>query len=335
MVARVVVRHRVFVGLPTPVGRNVIPHSGHVPAQLAVTSGCMGQAKAVGASTPGSAGSSFIPHLGHLPAQEATISGCIGQAKTPVSTSEGAMSSSATSASDLVRRRLDVGSHSLPLGHELRARPLGLELAVEPRLRLPLFHRDLRERVRAVGSPVLERELAGLLEEHVDHHPLRRREEDVLDELLALVAAAVAAHELHPGSRQADLEDARVSRIGEIEAHDLADLRAEREVCFPADEEDVAEAAHGHEGRLDVAERSDLPVLEQDVVERERELAVGGRPVVRVRGDDDDVPVQAELLPVVLANVRVVPVDAGIGELDVVGEALADGDRGLRRCVPS
>ena len=54
------------------------------------------------------------------------------------------------------------------------------------------------------------------------------------------------------------------------------------------------------------------------------------RPVVGVGGDDEDVPVQAHLLAVVLADVRVVPVDAGIGELDAVGEAAADRDRRLR-----
>ena len=40
------------------------------------------------------------------------------------------------------------------------------------------------------------------------------------------------------------------------------------------------------------------------------------RPVVGVGRDDDDVAVQAHLLAVVLADVRVVPVDAGVGERD-------------------
>ena len=49
---------------------------------------------------------------------------------------------------------------------------------------------------------MLERQLARLIEEHVDHHALRRREDDGVDELLVLDMAAVAADELHraPGS---------------------------------------------------------------------------------------------------------------------------------------
>ena len=54
------------------------------------------------------------------------------------------------------------------------------------------------------------------------------------------------------------------------------------------------------------------------------------RPVVRLGGDDEDVAVLAELLAVVLANVRVVPVDARVRERDAAGEASADRDRRLR-----
>ena len=68
----------------------------------------------------------------------------------------------------------------------------------------------------------------------------------------------------------------------------------------------------------------------QDVVERDAQLAVRRRPVVGVRGLDDHVAVEAHLLAVVLADVRVVPVDAGIRERDAAGEAPADGDRRLR-----
>ena len=45
-------------------------------------------------------------------------------------------------------------------------------------------------------------------------------------------------------------------------------------------------------------------------------------------------PYEAHLLAVVLADVRVVPVDAGIGELDPVGEPAADRDRRLRLVRP-
>jgi hypothetical protein len=81
---------------------------------------------------------------------------------------------------------------------------------------------------------------------------------------------------------------------------------------------------------LGLRERRQLAVLDQDVVERERQLAVRRRPVVAVTRDDEDVPVQAQLLAVVLADVRVVPVGAWIGHADLVREGLADRDRRLR-----
>jgi hypothetical protein len=55
-------------------------------------------------------------------------------------------------------------------------------------------------------------------------------------------------------------------------------------------------------------------------------------PVVRVGRTDEDAPVQAELLPVVLPDVRVVPVGARIRDLELVPERLADRN-GLLRVV--
>ena len=172
--------------------------------------------------------------------------------------------------------------------------------------------------------------LPRLLEEHVDDDALRRGEDHRVDEGLALVAAAVAADELHTRAGQRDVEDTRVGGVGQVEADDLATLRAQREVGLAADEHDVAEAAHRRVGRLGAAEGRDLPVLDQDVVERQQQLAVCRRPVVRGGGDDEDVAVETQLLAVVLADVRVVPVDARVGELDPVGEGPADGDWLLR-----
>jgi hypothetical protein len=82
-------------------------------------------------------------------------------------------------------------------------------------------------------------------------------------------------------------------------------------------------------------EGGDVAVLEQHVVEGEQDLPVGWRPVVGVRRDDEDGAVEAHLLAVVLADVRVVPVCAGIRELEAVLEPLADSDRllGLVRPV--
>ena len=52
---------------------------------------------------------------------------------------------------------------------------------------------------------MLQRQLARRLEAHVDDDPLGGRQDDVLDELLVLDAAAVAADELHPAPGSATL----------------------------------------------------------------------------------------------------------------------------------
>jgi len=54
------------------------------------------------------------------------------------------------------------------------------------------------------------------------------------------------------------------------------------------------------------------------------------RPVAGVGGVDEDVAVQTHLLAVVLADVRVKPVQAGVRERYARGEAAADRDRRLR-----
>ena len=72
-----------------------------------------------------------------------------------------------------------------------------------------------------------------------------------------------------------------------------------------------------------------MAVLEENIVEGDDELTVDGRPVVRVGGFDDEVAVEAHVEAVVLADVRVVPVQAGVGEAHLIGEVAADGDRVL------
>ncbi len=176
---------------------------------------------------------------------------------------------------------------------------------------------------------MFHRQLARLVEEHVDDDALGRRQHHVVDELLVLDVAAVAADELDLSSGERDLEHARVRGVRQVEPDHFAELGRERWIRLAADEQHVAEAAHRRVGRLGAAERRDLAVLDQDVIERQRDLAVHRRPVVRVGGLDEHVAVEAHLLAVVLADVGVVPVDAGVGEGDVRGVALAGGHRPL------
>ena len=53
-----------------------MPHFGQWSAVSLVTSGCIGQAKPVGAASA----MSFIPHSGSVPGSSLTTSGCIGHA---------------------------------------------------------------------------------------------------------------------------------------------------------------------------------------------------------------------------------------------------------------
>ena len=112
-----------------------------------------------------------------------------------------------------------------------------------------------------VGRAVLERQLAGPLEQDVDHHSLRGRQDDVLDEPLVLDMPAVAADQLHACARQSDLEDAGVGGIGQVEADDLVSSRSEGELGLAVDQQDIAEAAHRGIVRLGPAERCDLAFL--------------------------------------------------------------------------
>ena len=107
----------------------------------------------------------------------------------------------------------------------VRVRAQDLELLVQRRLGPVLADLDRGQRIDPIRGAVLERQLTGLLEQHVDHHSLRRSEDHVVDELLVLDVAAVAADQLHPRPRQRDLEDAGVGGVGQVEAHDLAELR--------------------------------------------------------------------------------------------------------------
>ncbi len=230
----------------------------------------------------------------------------------------------------LVGWRLQERLNPLAQLGQVRVRSQPGELVGERLLRLLVGNRDRREPVGALGRSVLESELAGLAEVHVDDHTLGRGEQHLVDELFVLVMAAVAADQLHLRAGHGHIEDTRVGRVREVEAHDLAPFSVEGKVRLAGDEHDVAETAHRHVCRLGLAEGGHASFLDQDVVEREQELAVHGRPVALLGRSDEDVPVQAQLLTVILSDVWVVPVGAGVGQVHLVGEALAHRDRCLR-----
>ena len=93
-----------------------MPHFGHVPAQVAVISGCIGQTNAVGGSVSAGAGMSFMPHFGHFPAHEATIS---AMHRAGVDAGLDSLTADLVHLGDegerLVGRSLEVAGRSVPL----------------------------------------------------------------------------------------------------------------------------------------------------------------------------------------------------------------------------
>ena len=229
----------------------------------------------------------------------------------------------------LVRLRVDERGDSRPRGGHVGVGPQHLELLLERGVDPLVIDPHARQRVGAHGRPMLHRHVSGPVEEDVDDDALGRSDDDIVGELLVLDVPTVTAHQLHARARHRDLERARVRSVGQVEANDLSQPCAQRQVGLSVDEHDLAEPAHGHMGRLRAAEGSHLPVLEQEIVDGEGELAIDGRPVVGVCRLYQHGAVETHLLAVVLPDVRVVPVDAGIGERDARGVALARTDRRL------
>ena len=136
--------------------------------------------------------------------------------------------------------------------------------------------------------------LARLVDQDVDHRPLRWGQDHALDELLPLIAAAVAADQLHPGPGTVTLNPVLAVLVSHNRTTSPTPGR-KPQVRVAAGQEDVAEATHRRITRLDRAERRHLAVLHQQVVQREEELAVDRRPIAGLGRDDQDVAVQAQL----------------------------------------
>ena len=204
-----------------------------------------------------------------------------------------------------------------------------MELARQPWRCLLRGHGDGGQPPGPVRGAVLQLQLPWPVEKHVDHGPFRGRQQHLGDEFLVLDPAAVAADEFHLGARQRHVEDPGVGGVGQPQPHNFPGPRGQREVGLAADQQHSAEPAHRRVRRLVRAERGDLAVLQQQVIQGQHHVPVGRGPVAGLRRDHQDVPVQAHLLGVVLADMRVIPVHARVGEPDPVGEVATDRDWGL------
>ena len=159
-----------------------------------------------------------------------------------------------------------------------------------------------------------------LVEADLDDVAFGRGDNHAVDPRLPLEPADVGRHQLDGGAAEREVERAGVRDVGQEEADDLAP-RHRQAVLGPAvDEQQVPEAAHQGVGGPLAAERHEAVLAHQQVVEHQHLLAVRGAEVVRVGRVDAQVPVQPQVLLEVFAVVRVVPVEAGVGEVNPVLE---------------
>src|SRR2546428_13689474 len=108
-----------------------------------------------------------------------------------------------------------------------------------------------------VRGTMLEPHVPRGVEQHVDNRSFGRREQHRVDERLALVATAVTTDQFRARAANGEVEDARVRRVDEIEAHDLPQSRLAGERGLAVDQEDVAEPPHGGESPRRAAEGPD------------------------------------------------------------------------------
>jgi hypothetical protein len=189
--------------------------------------------------------------------------------------------------------------------------------------------RERSEVVDVIRRAMLEPHLPRNVEQDIQNRPLRGRKQDLFDPGLAFVSTAVAADELRASAANREVEDPRVRRVDQIQAHYLSHCRLSCELGLAVDQHDVPESAHGGVIRPRSMEGSDLPILNKEIVQGEGQLPVNRGPIRLVGRFDDDRSIETHLEAEVFADVRVVPVEAGVRELHLVGERPSDRDRCL------
>jgi hypothetical protein len=125
--------------------------------------------------------------------------------------------------------------------------------------------------------------------------------------------AAVTTDQLQPRPHQPQVEHPGVGGIGQPPPHHLPHLGRQPQLRLPADQQQVAEAAHGRIAGLGRTERGDPALLDQQIIHGQDQLPVDHRPIAGLGRDDHEVAVQAQLLGVVLPDMGVVPVQPSVG----------------------
>ena len=170
-----------------------IPHCGQVPCSALITSGCIGHVQADGA-----AATSFIPHCGQVP-----CSALITRDASDMSRCLRLRSGRRRGAASMIRRpRSCPGSIAVCVDPHPFSRQVGtgaelFELGEEGFVDRLVGHGDGAEDVALCWCVVGDGEFAGV-SKSTSMMRFRWRQQYVVDEGVSLVAAAVAADQLHP-----------------------------------------------------------------------------------------------------------------------------------------
>jgi hypothetical protein len=139
--------------------------------------------------------------------------------------------------------------------------------------------RERSEVVDVIRRAMLEPHLPWSIEQHVQNRPLRRSKQDFVDPALAFVSTAIAADQLRASAADREVEDPSVRRVDQIQAHDFSHCRLSCELGLAVDQHDVPESAHRRVVRPRSMEGSDMTILNEEIVQGERQVPIDSRPI--------------------------------------------------------
>lgn len=158
--------------------------------------------------------------------------------------------------------------------------------------------------IGTLRGEVFQPVLAGSLQEGGGNVALGRCDEHIRHKPLLFDTAAVTSSRLQANARYAKVERADIGGIGEVQPHDLTLPGLQGVAGLPFDRHDVAKPAHCRLIRLCPTERSDLIIVEENVIHHNGNVPIYTRPAGRLPRGNDDVAVEPQFLSIILTNAR-------------------------------
>src|SRR6266511_2370633 len=160
-----------------------------------------------------------------------------------------------------------------------------------------------------------------MLKAYIDYIALGWCDHHTPDPSLALEWASIRGDELHARAGKREIERACVRHVREIEAHNLTATHRQPIPRLTVYQHHVAKPPHQRMGRCFQPERNEASIADQKILQHQDLFSIGGD--VRAGLPHENVAIQAERLLDVFANVRMVPENPGIRELQFVCERVA------------